>query len=130
TGRSISEILINPTDPNTIFVSSTSGVAGIGANTTGLVLPAQGVYRSTNAMDANPTFTKLALGISDRNVTDMVMEPDNPNHIYVGVIGVTAGDGGVYTTSNATDPVPTFTQALSTSLGGSGSRVELTANKV
>ncbi len=130
TGRAISEILVHPTDPNVIFVSTTSGVAGIGSSTQGLTLPAVGVYRSMDAMGASPTFTKLSLGITDRNVTDLVMEPGNPAHVYAGVVGAAGTDGGVYVTTNALDTTPTWTQALATSLVGSGSRVELTATKV
>jgi hypothetical protein len=129
TGRAISEILIHPTDPNIIFAASTTGIAGM----RGLQPPsagALGIYRSTNAMAANPTFAKLNMGITDRSITDLVMEPGNPNRIYAGAIGVTAGDGGVYMTSNALDAVPTFTQTLSITLTGSNSRVELAANKV
>lgn len=131
TGRAISEILVHPTDPNTIFVSTTTGIGGM----RNLQLPGAqptGVYRSTNAMGANPTFTKLdfAAGFTNRSITDMVMEPGNPNRIYAGAIGVTAGDGGVYTTANALDPTPTWTQALSITLTGSNSRVELAANRV
>src|SRR5687768_4452251 len=46
-GRAISEIIVHPTDGNTIFVSTTSGTGGISgsANNT---LPSRGVYRSTN----------------------------------------------------------------------------------
>lgn len=131
TGRAISEVLVHPTDPNIVFVGTSVGVAGIGGTTSGAALPALGVYRTTNAMSSNPTFTKLAIsGISDRSVTDLVMEPGNPNRIYAGVLGVNAGDGGVYTTANALDSSPTFTQALSTTLTGNQSRVELTAARV
>lgn len=127
TGRAISEILVHPTDVNTIFVSSTSGIAGIGATTTGLALPAQGVYRSTNAAGASPTFAQLSLGISNRNVTDLVMDPANPARIWAGVIGVSATDGGAYMTSNALDAAPTWTQTLSTTLTGANSRIEFAA---
>lgn len=130
TGRAISEVLVHPTDANTIFVSTTSGIAGIGSNTTGLPLPIRGIYRSTNVAGADPTFALLNLGISERNVTDIVMEPGNPSRIYAGVVGVTAGDGGVYVTSNALDAAPSFTPLLNTTLTGSNSRVELAANKV
>lgn len=131
TGRAISEVIVHPTDPNTVFVSTTSGIAGIGASVTGLTLPTRGVYRSTNAMAANPTFTLLPLGaLSERSVTDMVIEPGNPAHLYVGVLGVSAGDGGVYYSANALDASPTFNSLLLTALTGNNSRVELAANKV
>ncbi len=130
-GRAISEVLVHPTDANTIFVSTTSGIAGIGSSVQGLNLPNRGVFRSTNADSPNATFTSLPLGISERSVTDIVMEPGNPNHLWAGVLGDTAtAGGGVYYTENALDPTPTFTQTLSTALTGNQSRVELAANKV
>lgn len=130
TGRAISEVLVHPTDPNIVFVGTSSGLAGIGGSTSGATLPARGVYRTTNAMSASPTFTRLDMaGISERSVTDLAMEPDNPNHIFVGVLGVNANDGGVYATSNALAATPTFTQVLSTALTGSASRIELAAVK-
>lgn len=125
TGRAISEVLVHPTDPNIVFTATTVGVAGIGGTTSGAVLPALGLYRTTNALSANPTFTKISLGISDRSVTDLVMEPGNPNRIYAGVLGVASPDGGVYYTANALDTTPTFTQLLSTTATGNQSRVEL-----
>lgn len=129
TGRAISEILIHPTDANTIFVSTTTGVGGMrGLQPVGAA--PTGIYRSTNAMGASPTFTKLPFPVSDRSITDLVMEPGNPSRIYAGAVGVTAGDGGVYTTANALDASPTFTQALSITGTGSNSRVELAANRV
>lgn len=132
-GRAISEILVHPTDPNILFASSTTGRAGIGSTTTGLALPAEGVYRTFDAMSANPTFTKLAIGGTfgtDRAITDMVMEPGDPTRVYIGAIGGAAGDGGAYYSSNALDPAPTWTQLLSTLRTGSQSRIELAATKV
>ncbi|HEY0050178.1 MAG TPA: hypothetical protein VGB68_12865, partial [Pyrinomonadaceae bacterium] len=46
TGRAVSEIIVHPTDPNILFTTTTSGIAGIGASTTGLTLPAAGLYRT------------------------------------------------------------------------------------
>jgi hypothetical protein len=84
-----------------------------------------------NAMSESPTFQLVwNLGLNERNVTDIVMEPGVPDHLYAGIVGLSAGDGGVYETNNALSPSPTWTQALSTTLTGSNSRVELTATKV
>jgi hypothetical protein len=130
TGRAISEVLVHPTDPNIVFVSTTSGLAGIGGSTTGATLPPLGVYRTTNAMGADPRFTKLNLGVADRSITDLVMEPGNANRIYVGALGLAGTDGGVYSTGNALDPAPSFTQLLATSVTGNPSRIELAATKV
>ena len=142
-GRAIGEILVHPTDPNIIFASSTSGIGGIGPTTPG-TLPNRGLFRSTNAMSASPTFTKLAvtaIGVGEnRNIVDMVMEPGNPNRIVASIVGTaalattppTAADnGGLFLTTNAMAPVPTFTKTLD--LAGTTStatRTELAINKV
>ncbi len=135
-GRSIGEILVHPTDPNTIFVSTTSGIGGIGpAVPSGL--PARGLFRSTNAMSATPTFTKLGVTAAgageDRNIVDLAMEPGNPDRIIASVVGVatpTADNGGLFLSTNALAAAPTFTKTLD--LAGTTStatRTELAINK-
>ncbi len=131
TGRSISKIIVHPTNPNFLFATSATGRAGISGTTTGLNLPDAGVYRSINAMSANPTFEKLTIqGTLDasRAVVDAVIEPDNPARLIVTIIG-TGGDGGVYLTTNALDSVPSFVRTLTTGDGTSLGRAELAANK-
>ena len=53
-------MLVSPTDDNIVFVSTTSGIGGIGADSIPSVitanLPSRGLYRSTNFMSATPTF--------------------------------------------------------------------------
>ncbi|HEX8566039.1 MAG TPA: FG-GAP-like repeat-containing protein [Pyrinomonadaceae bacterium] len=136
TGRAVSEILIHPTDPNIIFATSTRSVAGLGGNTTGLVLPTAGLFRSTNAMSDAPTFERLNVSISgsvNREIVDAVMEPGNPNRILVALIGggTTGGftDGGVYLTNNALAAAPTFTRTLTTPDGTTNGRTELAIQK-
>ena len=130
-GRAISEIIVHPTNPNILFVGSTSGVAGIGATTTGLVLPNAGLYRTTNALSANPTFEKLniqgTLAVS-RSVIDLAIEPDNPNRLIAAVIG-NGGDGGIYLSTDALSAAPTFTRTLTTGDASSLGRAELAVNK-
>ena len=120
TGRSISKIIVHPTDPNVLFLTSTSGTGGIGGGTTGLTLPNAGLFRTTNAMTGSPTFEKLtlqpALGAS-RSVVDAVAEPGNPSRLLVTVIG-SGGDGGVYLTTNALASAPNFMRTLTTGDGG------------
>ncbi len=130
TGRAISRIIVHPTNPNIVFVGTTSGTAGIGSNTTGLVTAQQGVYKSTNAMSSNPTFDKMTIqGInSGRDVTDLATEPGNPARLIVGLIGQ-SNDGGVYLSTNALDAVPTFTKTLALPDGSSSGRVEFAVNK-
>ena len=137
-GRSISKILVHPTDPNTIFVATGSGFAGSGGNTLGLVptIGTRGVYRSTNATfpAGSVTFQKLIVNTDNSpdspptgnvSVSDMVMDPGNPNNLLVAVIGQTTGLGGIYRSTNALSGTPTFaqTKALPT-----GTRVSLAIN--
>lgn len=112
TGRGISKILVHPTDINTIFVATTSGVGGIGGASND-VLPARGIYRSTNAAGASPSFERLAgTGGTNDSVRDIAFDPADPNVLVAGVVA--AGPvGGIYRTANALAAVPTFTQAVS-----------------
>ncbi|MGI8641429.1 MAG: FG-GAP-like repeat-containing protein [Pyrinomonadaceae bacterium] len=132
TGRAIGKIVVHPTNSNILFATTTSGVAGIGSTTTGLVLPPAGLYRTTNAMAANPGFEKLSVstaGNVSRSMVDMVIEPDNPNRLICTLIG-NGGDGGIYLSTNALDPTPTFTRTLTTSDGSNAGRAELAIAKV
>src|SRR5947209_8781237 len=118
TGRAITRVIVSPTDDNIVFVSTTSGIGGIGADAIPSViaanLPSRGLYRSTNAMSANPTFTKLTVqpaNSGNRGITDLAMDPGNSNVLLAGVNGFSTGgnDGGIWRTANALDPVPTWT---------------------
>jgi hypothetical protein len=144
-GRSISKILVHPTDPNTIFVATGSGVGGSGGNQLGGIPPmgTRGVYRSTNATApaASVTFQKLVVNTDNSfdnpktgndTISDMVMEPENPDHILVGVIGFNGSSSGVYQSTNALAPSPAFIQTLALPLlpAGGGIRVQLAINKV
>ncbi len=132
TGRSVSKIVVNPTNPNQLFATTTSGVAGIGGSVTDAVLPDAGVYRTSNVLAASPTFEKLAVQgtlASSRSAVDAVIEPDNPARLIVTIVG-SGGDGGVYLSTNALDAVPTFTRTLTTGDASSLGRAELAINKV
>ncbi len=124
TGRSIAEIQVHPTDPNTIFVATTSGLGGIGGVQNN-VLPSRGIYRSTNATTANPTFAKLTglAANSNASVRDIIIDPVNANLLVCNII-IGGGTGGIYTSANALSATPTFTQ---TSVFNSTSTSELTA---
>ena len=125
TGRAISKILVHPTDPSTIFVSTAGGVAGIGANGLSNAVPPLGllgVYRSTNATLAagSVTFSKLIVntdnsldnpGTGNTPIFDMVFEPGNPANLLVSTSGTVTG-GAIYRSTNATAATPTFTQTL------------------
>jgi hypothetical protein len=142
-GRSITKILVHPTDSATIWVSVARGIGGSGANPLAAappVLGTRGVYRSSNATSSTPTFQKLVVtsGSSsfdspptgNLDVTDMVMEPGNPDNILVaaiGVGGVNPETGGIFRTTNATAATPTFTNRFA---AAAGVRISLAINKV
>lgn len=122
TGRAIGEILVHPTDPATIFVATTSGIGGIGPATPS-VLPSRGIYRSTDATSADPTFTKLT-GLEaggNFSIRDMILDPLNPNLLVCNLI---ANGGGIYVSTDALAASPTFTRRVTFS---STSTSELTA---
>lgn len=130
-GRSISQIAVSPTDPATIFVGTSTGASGSGGSGLGLVpnVGLVGLYRSTNATSApgSVTFQKLGVTIGDgttvdlpntgsRRISDVIFEPGNPNNLLVSTFGAAAAnDGGIFRTTNALAPSPTFTQTYTIS---------------
>ena len=117
-----------------IFVATMSGFGGLGCDLPNAP-PSRGLFRSTNALAVTPTFTKLTVATAnggDRAITDVVMDPGNPNILVCAVFGLdSAGDGGIYRSANALGANPTFTQALT--IGGTGVtafRTELAINRV
>lgn len=129
TGRSIVAIAVDPTNHNNVFVATSSGQGGIVAATNS-VLPARGLYRSMNAFSGSPTWTRLQVAGTSTNTiaTSLVMEPDNPNNLVVSFYGQSGADpSGIYRTTNALDPAPTFTvsQALANFVN-----VKMAINKV
>ncbi len=142
-GRGITKIVVDPTNPAAIFVSTGRGIGGSGANALGVAptnLAPRGLWRSTTATSAagSVTFQKL-LVTTDSSVpgespqtgnvdtTDIVMEPGVPNNLLVAVIGASGTFGGIYRTTNALAGTPTFTQVLITA---TTVRTNLTINKV
>jgi len=139
TGRSITKVLVSSTDDNIVFVATTSGIGGIGADSIPSVLssnlPSRGLYRSTNALSANPTFTKITVQPANggnRGITDIVFDPANPNVLIAGVNGFSTGgnDGGLWRTTNALDPVPTFTNQQVVGTATATIQIKLASNAV
>jgi len=134
TFRSISKILIDPTNAATIFVSSSSGIGGIVNANPGTA--SRGLFRSTNGTAAAGTvaFTKLTVATANagnRSIVDMVMEPGTPNNIICCVLGLNgAGDGGIYTSTDALAATPTFTRTFTLGTASATSRGELAICKV
>ncbi len=133
TGRSISRIVVHPTNPNTIFIATTTGIGGIGCDLPNAG-PSRGLFRSSNALAVTPTFTKLNVATANggnRAITDVVMDPGDPNVLVCAALGLNgAGDGGIYRSTNALAANPTFTQALTIGAASDGIRTELAINKV
>ncbi len=142
TGRGITKILVDPSNPATIFVATGRGIGGSGANSLSNTFPplgTRGLYRSTNATSAaagSVTFQKLVVstdasvdspGTGNLDTTDVVMEPGVPSNLLVGVIGQSGTNGGIYRTINALAGTPTFTQVLPLT---TGVRISLAINKV
>jgi len=136
--RTISKILVHPSDPATIFVATGAGAIGMGCESAGggtfPPLGPRGIWRSTNGTSAasSVTFTKLTVttaasesdNTGNRNVTDMVFAPGYPDTIVCAVYGTSTGvDGGIYRTTNALAATPTFTQTLVLGTSSSGVRV-------
>lgn len=119
-GRGIGKIIVSPTDPATIFVASTSGVGGIVSAGPAGALPNRGVYRSTNATAAVPTFTQIGvLGSPNNNfsVRDIAIDPNDPNILVANLV---VGNGGIYRSTNALGATPTWTQILLMANGTAG----------
>ena len=138
TGRAITRVLVSPTDDNIVFISTTSGIGGIGTDSIPSVitanLPSRGLYRSTNALSANPTFTKITVQPANggnRGITDIVFDPANPNVLIAGVNGFnTANDGGLWRTTNALAATPTFTNQQVVGTATATIQIRLAANTV
>ena len=135
-GRSITRILVHPTNADIIFVATARGASGANGNGKGVVpiIAQRGVFRSTNATAAkdNVDFDKLNVGgIADADISDMVMEPGNPDNILVAAI---SSPSAIFRTTNATAATPSFTQTLAQGTGnpisfGTNNRINLAINK-
>ncbi len=72
--RHIHRIIIDPTDPNTVYVGAIGSPWG--------VHPERGVYKTT---DGGVTWDKILFVNNTTGVGDMVMDPTNPNKLIVGM---------------------------------------------
>lgn len=142
TGRSISKILVDPSDPAIVFCSTASGIGGMGGEAFGASPPItalRGIYRSTNATSASPSFTKLTVSSAasiapdvsgNQVIADMIYDPTDAtgNTILCWANGTTAAlNGGIYRTTNAKG-AGTFSQTFVTTV--SGARGTFAANRV
>ncbi|MDP9024757.1 MAG: hypothetical protein M3N13_05220, partial [Candidatus Eremiobacteraeota bacterium] len=124
TNRCAVALAIDAQNDNNVFVGTVTGIVGI----YGVIpqpIPRRGLYRSTNFMGGAPTFTKLpvlgentTLPASDYRVTAIVVDPSNANNLVCAIADPAGGtNAGIYRSTNALAPVPTFTKTLNTSDG-------------
>ncbi len=99
-GNSISQILVSASDANTILVSTNQGRNGKGGGSAATIAN-RGVFRSTNALSASPTFFPLIS--NDARIFDMVADPANLNNVLV------ATPDALYQLTNAFSGTITFT---------------------
>jgi hypothetical protein len=131
TGRGIGAIAVHPTNPAIIFVASGSGIGGSGGVAFN-VLPNRGLWRSTDATSADPSFTKMVMsGVGVNNaMVDVVIDPGNPDLVLCGYAdALNANEGGVYRSTNALSATPTFTRTFTAGLGTANSRTELALHR-
>ena len=118
--RGIPGLAIDPIHHNNVYVGSATGQQGIGPQPpTGA--PPRGLFRSTDFFSGSPTFTKLAVAnlpaTADFRVTSIVYEPGSSDRVFVGIADANVPNtfGGIYFTTNASAPSPTFTKLRATS---------------
>jgi hypothetical protein len=89
--RSIAQIVVDPTNANTVYVAvGTAGTNGLSGNT--------GVWKST---DGGVTWARSTFLTDTQAYTDLVIDPTNPQTLYTAVGTFTgSGGNGVYKTTN------------------------------
>ena len=140
-GRSIRKIIVHPSDPATIFVSTTGAFAGVIGVQLGIVPPFARFVRSTgDGCGLAVTFQKLKV-VDDNSfdspptgnsaIWDLALEPGNPNNLLATASGNGADldKGGVFRSTDALAANPTFTQTLP-ALSPDGLAMRLAINKV
>jgi photosystem II stability/assembly factor-like uncharacterized protein len=128
-GRSISKIIVHPSNPDVMYVGTTNGFGGIsneymdgiqggGFDADGSGTPARGLYRTTSATSV-PVFSKVPLGSNDSDVTDFAFDPSDPTHETLVLVvrnyngdSTKPNDGGVWRTTGISASSPAFTRTL------------------
>ena len=100
-GRCISRIVINPQNPQTVYVAL-ARAGGFPALSAAKGHPSAngpvGVFRSD---DGGTNWTQLAGGLPNQAATDLAFEPNNPNVLYAGIGHIFgATENGIYKSSD------------------------------
>ena len=82
---SFASLVIDPTNPNTLFASVWFGATSGG-----------GVYKSTNG---GQTWVNTTASVHTGNAADLVMDPSDPSELYAGLVGGGATNG-IYKTTD------------------------------
>jgi len=112
TGRAISKIVVQASNPGQIFVATTQGVGGVGASFNSGTLPPRGIWRSNNATMDNPSFKQIGLFLAptfDYDVRDIALSPLNPDYM---VANLSANNGGLFYSFDIRANYPQFGSAL------------------
>jgi photosystem II stability/assembly factor-like uncharacterized protein len=99
---SIGAIAVAPSDPNIIYVGSGAGIIRPDLST------GNGMYKST---DAGATWTHLGLRDSQM-IADVVVDPTNPDRLFVGALGHPYGPNEERGIFRSTDGGSTFEKVL------------------
>jgi hypothetical protein len=116
-GASISRIIVSPTAPGTIFVTSTFGSSGVGS-TYNPDRYAEGLFRSTNANAASAgSVTMTALewprnGSFLEGGVDVASVSSDLSTLIVSVVDSSQGDDGVWRVTSALSGTPTWSHVL------------------
>jgi uncharacterized repeat protein (TIGR01451 family) len=98
-GSSISRIIVHPSDPGVLWAANAIGSSGDGGYDYVIPLVTTGISKSTDGGN-NWTwvFTSQELSALPLGVTDMAMDPSNPDVLYAGIYGggiIKSADGGL-----------------------------------
>jgi photosystem II stability/assembly factor-like uncharacterized protein len=119
TYASISKIIVHPSDPNTLFVATSFGFYTNGGYSP--PPPPLGLYRTRNALSADPRFSRLAVPAAASSQTiigDAALEPGNPDHLLCTTFELfNPNYSGVWRTTNANAATPAFSRTLPLPLG-------------
>ena len=102
TTTSIGAIAVAPSNPNVIYVGSGGGIIRPDLST------GDGMYKST---DAGETWTRLGLRDSQM-IADVVVDPKNPDRLFVAVLGHPYGPNTERGVFRSTDGGKTFEKVL------------------